>query len=228
MDGAHIDWWRASAPEVEAHFGHQTPQQPTVTVANGDPFLNNPFNMNLLAEDEEDDPLFAPVMPDPLWIDHGTAVLTAADDAEGQPEYTLPVSFSHEEGFAFRTGHVLHLHRTLLCAAAFDRGVGTGDVRLLARAKSGAQPRAITLHAAGGRRVRRRGAAVAPSMLAPALSEAGGAGGGRIPWMLGTRGVRAVEAAAHGGSAAILRGRKRTGVTRRDRPERRSPRRRDV
>ena len=109
MDGAHIDWWRASAPEVEAHFGHQTPQQPTVTVANGDPFLNNPFNMNLLAEDEEDDPLFAPVMPDPLWIDHGTAVLTAADDAEGQPEYTLPVSFSHEEGFAFRTGHVLHL-----------------------------------------------------------------------------------------------------------------------
>ena len=144
--------------------------------------------MNLLAEDEEDDPLFAPVMPDPLWIDHGTAVLTAADDAEGQPEYTLPVSFSHEEGFAFRTGHVLHLapDAFLKASAAFYRGVGTGDVRLLARAEPGAQPGAITLHAAGGRRVRRRGAAVAPSVLAPALSRrAGGAGGGRLPGCLG-------------------------------------------
>ena len=92
MDGAHIDWWRASAPEVEAHFGHQTPQQPTVTVANGDPFLNNPFNMNLLAEDEEDDPLFAPVMPDPLWIDHGTAVLTSQHHNDSGDRFTRAVA----------------------------------------------------------------------------------------------------------------------------------------
>ena len=49
------------------------------------------------------------VMPDPLWIDHGTAVLRAADEPSGQHEFTLPVAFSDEEGFEFRTGQVLHL-----------------------------------------------------------------------------------------------------------------------
>lgn len=49
-------------------------------------------------------------MPDPLWLDHGTAVLrSAGEDGDTQHEYTLPVGFSDEEGFAFRTGRVLHL-----------------------------------------------------------------------------------------------------------------------
>lgn len=52
----------------------------------------------------------APATPDPLWIDHGTAVLRSVSDdfAGALPEYTLPVGFSEEEGFTFRTGHVLH------------------------------------------------------------------------------------------------------------------------
>lgn len=48
--------------------------------------------------------------PDPLWIDHAAAVLEhAADEHGGQHEFTIPVSFDEEEGFAFRTGFVLHL-----------------------------------------------------------------------------------------------------------------------
>ena len=77
MDGSHVDWWEAVAPEVAAHF----------------------------APDSEPS-----AAPDPLWIDHGTAVLRAAtEEAHGQgalPEYTLPVGFSEEDGFEFRTGHV--------------------------------------------------------------------------------------------------------------------------
>lgn len=49
------------------------------------------------------------VMPDPFWIDHGTTVLHAFSEIDGVHEYTLPVSFSEEEGFAFRTGQVIHL-----------------------------------------------------------------------------------------------------------------------
>ena len=41
MDGSHVDWWEAVAPEVAAHF----------------------------APDSEPS-----AAPDPLWIDHGTAV----------------------------------------------------------------------------------------------------------------------------------------------------------
>ena len=52
----------------------------------------------------------AQVAPDPLWVDHGIAVLNAAaEEDDAHHEYTLPVGFNDEEGFVFRTGHVLHL-----------------------------------------------------------------------------------------------------------------------
>ena len=43
--------------------------------------------------------------PDPLWIDHANAALEHAADVEngGQQDFTVPISFSDAEGFAFRS-----------------------------------------------------------------------------------------------------------------------------
>ena len=125
MDGAHVDWWRAAAPEVEAHFAGG---------GGGGGLHVDDIGLNM--------DLNEPIMPDPLWVDHGTAVLRAVSEPEALHEYTLPVDFTEEEvrathhpwavlpvygclsphpghsppiaptrrqGFVFKTGHVLHL-----------------------------------------------------------------------------------------------------------------------
>lgn len=95
LDAKHVQWWRQALPQsmcvARSGFGGGHSSGSTTASAS----RRTPWTVRRV---------------DPLWVAHAAAVLNADAAGDFTPEeFTLPTSFSIDEGFAFRTAPVLHL-----------------------------------------------------------------------------------------------------------------------
>jgi hypothetical protein len=95
LEAKHVAWWRQALPQsmcaARSGFGGGHTSGSTTASAS----RRTPWTVRRV---------------DPLWVAHAAAVLNADADGDFTPEeFTLPTSFSIDEGFAFRTAPVLHL-----------------------------------------------------------------------------------------------------------------------
>ena len=95
LEAKHVAWWRQALPQsmcaARSGFGGGHSSGSTTAYAS----RRTPWTVRRV---------------DPLWVAHAAAVLNADAAGDFTPEeFTLPTSFSIDEGFAFRTAPVLHL-----------------------------------------------------------------------------------------------------------------------